>query len=680
MTVTKKEFNKYVSLPIALLIACCFYLFGTPPVKKNTGPNVLIITLDTTRADRIGVYGYENAQTPNIDAIARKGVRFQNAYSPVPLTFPAHCSIFTGTLPLYHSVRNNGRYKLPHEIPTLAEILQNRGFITAAFVSSFTVDSRFGLDRGFHTYNDNLVTKKGQVKTYISERPAQLVYEDFAAWFETHSEKRFFAWVHFFDPHMPYAPPEPFKTQFRDNPYDGEIAYMDAYLGKIIRLLEEKQVLENTLIVIAGDHGEAFGEHGEFGHMMFCYEENIKIPLILYSNKELPHNKTITVRANLTDIMPTVLQFLDIPFPSHLDGVPLLPMIKGKSTDNRIFYVETVFPWEALGCAPVKGLLKGKYKFIDLPKPELYDLEKDPGEKENLYFKKNIEAKRLKQTLTHFTAKYDPLKFRAGRQLSPTEERKLRTLGYFSMSAKGPGTGNLPDPKEKIGSLTAYIEGNRLRGEGKREEAVVCFKRAIEINPSFSWPYSTLALVYIESGKTEEALAILKEGISRNPEEYQLKIDYAMLLKDRSRIDEAVKVLEGMRGPEGIMKGAMPDTGAEVHYLLGDLYSQKGDMEKAASDYREALKVEPGNLVLKQKLVYILHRSGKLTDALELYLELEKNSPEDTGLLFNLAVIYEQLNRIDRALLYIERFIKLYSPDDDLKKTARQYLEKWRAR
>jgi len=686
-------------------------LFSTAAVKRNADSNVLVITLDTTRADHIGIYGYDRAQTPHIDAVAGKGVRFEHAYSAVPLTFPSHCTIFTGTLPLYHNVRNNGRYKLPTQIDTLAEILGKKGFITAAFVSSFTVDSRFGLDQGFDIYNDNLVTKKGGVKTYISERPAAMVYEDFAAWFEGHSHKKFFAWVHFFDPHMPYAPPEPYKSQFRDDPYDGEIAYMDAYVGKIIGLLEKEQVLENTLIVLAGDHGEAFGEHGEYGHMMFCYEENLKVPLIFSSVNRLPENKTVEARAGLADIMPTVLDFLEIDWPGHLDGTSLLPVMGGNSADERVFYIESVFPWEALGCAPVKGLIEENYKFIDLPKPELYDLEKDPGEKENVYFKKNIKARRLKQSLDRLISTYDPLKFRSDRKLSPAEERKLRTLGYFSTGRKQP-SGNLPDPKEKIGSLTAYIRGNRLRGEGKREEAEAQLKRAIEMNPSFSWPYSTLALVYVENGKTGAAMEILKQGISRNPEEYQLKIDYAMLLQKQSRTGEAVEILEGMlKSGKG-----MVDTGAEVNYLLADLYARKGDMEKAAVGYREALKTEPGNRVLKQKLVYILHRSGRLSEALAIYRGLEKETPNDPGLWMNLAVIYEQLNHNGRSKSYYEKLIKeklindhrvpvriyynyalllaktgnikeavkqmecfidLCPPGDALKKTAEEHLKKW---
>jgi arylsulfatase A-like enzyme/Tfp pilus assembly protein PilF len=718
-------------LLLLIILPCLFSrLHSSPPVKVSAGTNLLVITLDTTRADRIGIYGYKPGQTPNIDAIAQKGVRFENTYTPAPLTLPAHCSIFTGDIPLAHGVRNNGRYRLPGQIDTLAEILQRRGYLTAAFVSSFTLESRFGLDQGFTIYNDNFPLKKGQVKTYSSERPAELVFADFSAWFENFYQqdknKKFFAWVHFFDPHMPYAPPEPFKSKFQQNPYDGEIAYMDVYIGKIITLLEEKQLLANTLVVIVGDHGEAFGEHGEFGHMMFCYEENLKVPLVFCAPGRLPENKTIADRVNLVDVMPTILEFLSVPFPAGADagrgnnpatvpsvrGISLLPLIKGTSVKERTFYIESVFAAEALGCAPVKGLIKGEYKFIDLPQPELYQLAADPGEKENLYFKQNATAKQLKQSLAQVMKQYEmsPGAVQPGRKLSGEEERKLKSLGYFSTSNTNTAGANLPDPKDKVASLTEFVVGSRLIGEGKNSEAIPYLNRAIALNPSFSWPYSTLAQAYLESGKTSDALEILKKGIASNPGEYQLKIDYALLLKKQARLGEAIQVLKGLLGQqEGIV-----DVAPEVYYILGDLYADKGDAANAISSYRKAALCEPENIVIKQKLVYLLHQSQRYPEALEIYRELEKATPGDAGLLLNIAMLYEQIKKFDLSKNYyikllaqtpappvrvyynyalllakvgdfqeaakqMQKFIEKYPADDSLKKTARDYLETWKS-
>lgn len=717
-----------------LLLITLLWLFSrlqsSPPVRITPGANLLVITLDTTRADHIGIYGYQPAQTPNIDAIARKGVRFENTYTPVPLTLPAHCSLFTGDIPLAHGVRNNGRYRLPGQSDTLAEILQRCGYTTAAFVSSFTLESRFGLDQGFTTYNDNLSVKKGQVKTYSSERPAESVFADFSAWFESccrqEKNKKFFAWVHFFDPHMPYAPPGPFKSQFQQNPYDGEIAYMDVYIGKIMALLEEKRMLANTLVVVVGDHGEAFGEHGEFGHMMFCYEENLKVPLVFCAPGRLPENKTIADRANLVDVMPTILEFLAVPLPTDagagrgvgpvagtsVRGVSLLPLIAGTAAKERPFYIESVFPTEALGCAPVKGLIKGEYKFIDLPQPELYHLPADPGEKENLYFKQNTIAKQLKQTLTQIMKQYELSAVSAaqsGRRLSPEEERKLKSLGYFSTSSTNTAGANLPDPKEKVASLTEYVVGSRLIGEGKNSEAIPYLNRSITLNPFFSWPYSTLAQAFLESGKTNEALDVLKKGIATNPGEYQLKIDYALVLKKQARWTEAIEILNGLLNQE---KGIV-DAGPELYYILGDLYAGKGDAANAVSSYRQAALSEPENIVIKQKLVYLLHQSQRYTEALDIYRDLEKATPGDAGLLLNMAILYEQIKNDELARAYyiklltqnpappvrvyynyaiflantgnfqeaakqMQRFLDNYPLNDTLKKTAQNYLETWK--
>lgn len=706
--------KKKLLIPIVLLFLI-FPFSGSPAVKKNPDANVLIITLDTTRADHIGIYGYKPAQTPNIDAVARKGVRFENAYTPVPLTLPAHCSIFTGAIPPQHGVRNNGKYRLNDSIDTLAEILQRRGYTTAAFVSSFTLDSRFGLDQGFAVYNDHLPVKKGQVKTYSSERTADLVFADFATWFENYSRqdknKKFFAWVHFFDPHMPYSPPEPFKTRFQQNPYDGEIAYMDLYIGKIINLLETNALtLANTIIVIVGDHGEGFGEHGEFGHMMFCYEENLKVPLIFYSPGHFPGNKNITDRVSLVDIMPTILNFLGVTTPSNA-GTSLLPLIDGSAAKERTFYIESIFPEEALACAPVKGLIKGNYKFLDLPRPELYQLVKDPLEKENIFFKENINAGQLKHTLSKIIKAYELPAAQTGHRLTPDEERKLKSLGYFSTAKKtnNTNTANLPDPKDKIASLTEFFTGSRLKGEGKTREAIAYFNRAIEMNPTFSWPYSILAVSYLESGMIDEALHILKKGITFNPNEYQLKIDYSLLLKKQARLVEAIQILKDLlQQKEGIV-----DVGAEVYYLLGDLYTEKGDNTNAIDNFRHALAAEPENNLIRQKLVYLLHQTQKYSEALEIYRDLEKETPGDAGLLLNIALLYEQVKNYDLSKAYylklltqtptppvrvyynyalllakmgdvegaatqMQQFLVNYSPEDSLKKTAREYLKTWK--
>lgn len=281
----KNNFSKKYVFPIFsfLIIFSLLFPYETKSNDKkgNTFLNILLITMDTTRADRVGCYGYEKAQTPNIDSLASKGIRFSNVYSPVPLTFPSHCSILTGTYPLYHQVHNNGYYYLDPENLTLAEMLKQRDFKTAAFISSFTLDSRFFMDQGFELYDDKF-RENELLKSFRSERKADEVFIPFSQWIDQNYKNKFFAWVHFFDPHLPYNPPPSYREKFSHSPYDGEIAFMDHYIGEIIDQLKKKNILDRTLVILVGDHGEGLGEKREIDHGLFLYNSNLSSSDVLF--------------------------------------------------------------------------------------------------------------------------------------------------------------------------------------------------------------------------------------------------------------------------------------------------------------------------------------------------------------------------------------------------------------
>ena len=272
-----------------LFVVFMIFIPGSCTKDRSWNGNVIIITLDTTRADHIGSYGYANAYTPNIDRLAGEGIRFENCYSSLPLTLPSHCNIFTGRYSIGHGVRNNGRYVLDHSEKTLAEYLNEKGYHTYAAIASFVLQSKFGLDQGFDVYDDAM-DSGNMHKTFKSENNAAEIYEKFDKWITDRSDSKFFAWIHFYDPHTPYLPHEEFPKENDGDLiklYDGEISFMDKYIGKIMDKLEEKGVTDDTLVVLVGDHGEAFGEHNEFAsHMIFCYEANLRVPLIFY-NKNL---------------------------------------------------------------------------------------------------------------------------------------------------------------------------------------------------------------------------------------------------------------------------------------------------------------------------------------------------------------------------------------------------------
>jgi arylsulfatase A-like enzyme len=462
---------------------------------KSRNLNVLLITLDTTRADRLGCYGYDKAMTPNLDGLAASGVRFEQSYSPVPLTLPAHCSLFTGTCPPYHRVRNNGVYYLDGENITLAEVLKKEGFRTAAFVGSFTLDSRFGLDQGFDVYDDTFRTEE-ILKNYRSERRAEDVFLSFSKWLEGNEGQHFFCWIHFYDAHLPYDPPSPFKEEFSGRPYDGEIAYVDHFIGKTLDKLREEQVHDNTLVVVAGDHGEALGERREVDHGLFLYNNTLRVPLIFWADKYLPAGEVIHSHAGLIDIMPTVLDLLKIPVPKEVQGRSLYDTLRGKKQKDVPLYIETYFPRENYGWSHLLGLIQGEWKFIKAPRPELYNLAKDPHERLNVLQGEAKLARHMASELEDLAKKLSSGRREGMRKISEEEERRLRSLGYFGTEAGGEDTGGpLPDPKDKIEDYVLYFRGNLHETRGEFSQAAELYKEVLSRNPGVPNNYVNLGFL-----------------------------------------------------------------------------------------------------------------------------------------------------------------------------------------
>ncbi len=573
------------------------------PVAK--GPiNVLLITLDTTRADRLGAYGCAQARTPAMDALAAEGVRFAHAQSPVPLTLPAHASIMTGAYPTFHGLRNNGSYFLPPQAETLAEVLKARGYRTAAFVSSFILDSRFGLDQGFDVYSDRMDTVGG-VKDLQSERPAGGVFADFDAWLGTAGGGApFFCWLHFYDPHLPYAPPEPFKSDPSLEPYDGEVANVDLNVGRVFERLRSLDLYDGTLIVVAGDHGEGFGEHGESGHGIFCYQETLAVPLLMRIPGRRPAAAVIDDTVDLVDIMPTVLTAVGAPPPSYIQGISLLPLISGKRGPEREFYFESLYAQEDMGGAPLTGMLAGGWKYIDLPRAECYDITKDPGEKVNLASSEAAQPGRVKARLAEWLEQSPRQNIDTVRTMSAEERRRLESLGYASPAAGRRPSGGRPDPKDLIAGWTENLTGKSLMEAGDLEQAEEHFLRAIELTPAFFNPYIDVSRIRIGRRDITGGLAILKQGIERNPDNAAVKIEYARALADADRPEEALAVL---RQAEAQMAYGQHEV---VDVMFGVTLSRMERYEEASGYFRRALEVEPDNAAAARDLGYCLYKSG----------------------------------------------------------------------
>ena len=332
---------------------------------RAVGCNVLLITMDTTRADRLGCYGWKRAWTPALDALARRGVRFEKAFAQVPITLPSHTVLLTGTYPPENGVRDNGRDALGSELPTLAEIFRQHGYRTGAFVAAAVLDSRYGLSRGFEVYNDTMA----QIKTSPrrSQIPADLVCDRALAWLQQVEAEPFLCWVHFFDPHTPHQPPREYRVKTGDD-YDGEIAFMDANVGRIVAWLTSKRLLSRTLIVAVADHGESLGEHGYKWHSLLVYDSIMRVPLLFSLPGRLPENTTCRGTARIVDIMPTVLELMGWPVSPEVTGASLVAALDGQTGPTRISYGETDYPYNSFGWSKLRCLVDGRWKYIRGPR------------------------------------------------------------------------------------------------------------------------------------------------------------------------------------------------------------------------------------------------------------------------------------------------------------------------
>ena len=479
-----------------LLFAVALQATGaSTPVR----PSLVVVTLDTTRADHLGCYGAARAATPNIDAIARRGVRFAQALSPVPLTLPAHASLMSGRVPRRHGVRDNAGFKLDPKVPLLAERLRAAGYATAAYVSAAVLDRDGGLDRGFTIYDDNVRVGDRQAFNYEERAASQTV--DALLPHLGDLQPPFFLWIHFYDPHAPYVPPEPYASRFSGRPYDGEIAFMDAQLGRVLDALKRSGV--TLYIAIAGDHGESLGEHGEDGHGVFLYEATQHVPLIV-SGPGLPTGTTVDATVGIVDLAPTLLDLLQLPSLPEADGRSLAPLMRGGRATSPDYEMETMYPSFSYGWAPLRAVRAGPYKYVEAPRPELYELPTDPRETRDLSQAMAGRAALLAAALAE----------RVRGDASPVpasdpeaEERRLRlaSLGYASGSTK-PDIGAL-DPKDGVALLPDLDAARRAIQLGDPNDAFPPLERVLGKNPTNIPARLALGEAQLATRRNDEAIA-----------------------------------------------------------------------------------------------------------------------------------------------------------------------------
>jgi arylsulfatase A-like enzyme len=410
---------------------------------RQQKPNIIFITVDTLRADRLAVYGYESIETPHIDSLAEGGVLFSQAVAQVPITLPSHSSIFTGLNPTTHNVRENGTFRLGDAEVTLAEVLKEHGYATAAFIGGFPLDSRFGLNQGFDFYDDDLSTgNTGEVmwqghQVGSFERRANDVVNSALKWIYDNREKKFFTWIHLYDPHEKYSPPETFREKYKDNLYDGEVAYVDHTIGKFFKIIRQWGMLKDVLIVFTSDHGESLGEHRYWGHGRRLYEQGLRIPLIMSYPPFLPEGRTVNSLVRSIDIVPTLLSMLNIKTSDKIEGVSLLPYILQQGNENMPLtsYGETLMSKLRGGEEELRSFRTEKWKYIRYTKEnrttfeELYNLQDDPEELDNLAMTEKSEMNELSSQLNTFMTAEGAEG--TSIPMDKETEEKLKSLGYI---------------------------------------------------------------------------------------------------------------------------------------------------------------------------------------------------------------------------------------------------------
>jgi choline-sulfatase len=546
--------------------------------RRDPRLNVLLITVDTLRADHVGSYGYAGAQTPAIDALAARGLRFTQATTVAPLTLPAHSSLMTGTFPAFHGVRDNGGFYLPDDVPTLATLMRARGYRTGGFVSAFVLDHRWGIARGFDRYYDDFDLARYRVDAGLDavQRPGSEVVAHAIDWLDQDRSRPFLAWVHLYEPHAPYEAPEPIRARFpptRIGAYDAEIAAADIQVGRVIDHLASAGRLDRTVVVIAGDHGESLGEHGEEQHGFFIYDADIRIPLII-AGAGVPA-RSVGDHVRIVDIMPTILELLHVERPREVQGRSLLPLLRGEPLD-LVAYSETWYPRHHYGWSELTSISDGRYHFIAAPRRELYDTQIDPGEQHDVAADNPGRADALERALRTFIAE-TPANRRppAPRPVDPDVEERLRSLGYVgsSISPRTLEERKRGDPKDKIELYNLLKQAGLDSVEGRIDEGIRKVRKALAADSEIVEAYLMLGNMNTKARRDAEAIDAFQRALALDADNQNAAFNLALAYKTAGRSDAAEA------GFERVLALSPRDT--KARYQLADMWMKRGELTRA---------------------------------------------------------------------------------------------------
>jgi choline-sulfatase len=652
-------------------------------VRREPGMNVLLITVDTLRADAVGAYGHPNAGTPWMDRLAAEGVLFTRAHAHNVVTFPSHANILSGRYPLRHGVRDNAGFRFPAGMETIATLLKSRGYSTGAFVSAFPLESRFGLTRGFDVYDDRLGESGGPAMRleHIPRRPGVETVEAARRWIAAQVPGQpYFCWVHLYEPHWPYAPPEPFASRFRENPYQGGVATADAALGPLVEPILEQGAAGRTLVVLTADHGEALGDHDEITHGILAYEATLRIPLVLYGPR-LFSPRVVRDPVRHVDLLPTILDAVGLGGPVETDGRSLLALAAGRRQPVDAAYFEALTAAATRGWAPLYGVIRGSQKYVDLPIPELYDLDADPREQMNLAPSHPGEVAQLRSLLLDLR-RADP-GFQAMEESGEARER-LKALGYAAGGApqKARYTEE-DDPKRLMGVNTALskvigrYDAGDLRGAlalcrevvasrptmpqalhylahlewqlGQREAAVEAAQRALSLNTDNTEVASRLGYYLAQSGRSAEAATLLEPYARRRDPDVDVVTALAVAYASSGRAKDAIAAFDRLL--------AIDPTNAMALLNKGRICVQSGRSAEAREAFEAALRLDPALGLAHVSLGLLALQAGRTEEALEEWRKALETDPHAYEAMFNLGATLLRLGRVAEARPFIERYM-----------------------
>ena len=617
--------------------------------------NVILVTFDTTRADHLGLYGYQYGLTSPLDRFATRGVVFDHAYAPAPITLPSHATMLTGLYPPEHGLRLNGEGRLAESIPSLPEILKGNGYDTGAFIAAFVLDRQFGLERGFDTYDDDLSKAAPAIEYDERRRDGPEIIHSALAWLKQRTSRPFFCWVHLYDAHGPYdARPGLFGDRFQQNPYDAGVAVELQAFDRLISFLNERKLDRNTVIVVAADHGEGLDQHLENEHSMLVYNTTLHVPLAFISPRDCQPGLRVNQPVSLVDLMPTVLDMLRIPAPKQISGRSLRAAMQGNAMPSRPCYGEAETPYALNRWCPLKTVITDRWKFIQTNQVELYDLTSDSGEETNLAESSPETCQEMQNLLESIQATF--VRTQAEKvKLSEKEKSKLAGLGYVAgngatNSSEAITTDHLPDVKQMLPYLAAYEKARHLGLKGKYEEGLPFLEEAVKEKHGYAAAFVLLGNYRFNLKRFDQAEAAYRSAIALRPELLDCRMNLARTLAAQLRLDEAATEFQQVidRKPDE----ALP------HHQLAEVFVSSKRFDDAVSQYQEAVRISPDYVPSQINLGQLFVKLNRKNEAIPHFEAALQSEPRNGVAWTNLLNLFVTTGDFAKALDFAKRYVQ----------------------